>query len=169
MTISSNDQQILDMIFSNDMAPLNDTAVNPPTIDPNELMKLKQMELEAVQVSEADPLQAIDILTKAIHINSQYGSLYNNRAQLYRIRGDLEHALKDLDMAVEYGDYAVLKQAFTQRALVKKQLGLPFEQDFEKGAQFGNDIAKEQVRNNPIAKLCNETLLHVLNLEKAKQ
>ena len=76
-------------------------------------------------------------------------------------------ALKDLDMAIQYceGNHLVSKQAFTQRGLIKQLLGDEegARLDFEKGAQFGSEIAiQESVRLNPYAKLCNQMLAEAM-------
>ena len=54
----------------------------------------------------------------------------------------------------------MLKQAYTQRAVIKKKQGdeSGADRDFAMGAQHGNDFAKGMVRQNPFAKLCNQVL-----------
>jgi tetratricopeptide (TPR) repeat protein len=163
MSMSTNDQQILDIIFNNDMASINELNIKSVDIDETELIKLKQLEVEAILASQTNIEKGLELISKAIELHPKYASAYNNRAQLFRLKNQYQNALEDLDRAVEYGDFQVLKQAYTHRAIVKQKLGLAHQQDFEKGAQFGNDIAKEQVKNNPISKLCIETLLHLLN------
>ena len=94
-------------------------------------------------------------------------------AQAHRLNNDEESALKDLNHAIEFGhgSYQTLKQvwrneqsksqndyqfqAYTQRAIIHKKRGdlAQAELDFEKGAQFGNEIAMSVVKSNPYAKL----------------
>lgn len=88
-------------------------------------------------------------------------SAYNNRAQVFRILDKDDEALLDIENAIELGTTGssrnVLKQAYTQRAVIKKKQGDKYgaDRDFAMGAQHGNEIAKGMVRQNPFAKLCN--------------
>ncbi|KAJ3297718.1 Tetratricopeptide repeat protein 36 [Borealophlyctis nickersoniae] len=73
------------------------------------------------------------------------------------MQGRTDEALADLDKAVELGagDAVVLKQAYTQRAILRKSMGdlEGSENDFAQGARLGNEIAKAAVANNPYAKM----------------
>ncbi|KAJ3048413.1 hypothetical protein HK102_012699, partial [Quaeritorhiza haematococci] len=77
-------------------------------------------------------------------------------AQAYRMKGETDLALQDLELAIQHGvrNNNILKQAYTQRAIIKKQKGdiAGAEADFALGAKYGNHIAKAVVRNNPYAK-----------------
>ncbi|KAH6566816.1 hypothetical protein BASA60_009303 [Batrachochytrium salamandrivorans] len=65
----------------------------------------------------------------------------------------------DLCQAITHGtlirNQHTLKQAYTQRAIIKKKRGdlSGADEDFIKGAQYGNEVAKGMVKNNPYAKL----------------
>jgi hypothetical protein len=58
----------------------------------------------------------------------------------------------------------VLRQAFTQRAVIKRKMGdsCGADRDFAMGALHGNEIAKGIVRQNPFAKMCNAIVMEAL-------
>jgi tetratricopeptide (TPR) repeat protein len=129
-------------------------------------MKIKQKENDAILLAESKDYEcALSTLTVIIEEYPYYGSAYNNRAQVYRIMGNENSALVDIEKAIEYGDGSVLKQAYTQRAIIKKKVGdeQGAELDFQKGAQYGNKVAKSAVKNNPFAKMCNEMVNQIIN------
>jgi hypothetical protein len=68
-------------------------------------------------------------------------------------------------MAIELGDIKVQRQAYTQRAIIKKAKGnlLEAEEDFAQGARLGNPVAKHEVKSNPYAQSCNEMLQDVMS------
>ncbi|OAJ40597.1 hypothetical protein BDEG_24310 [Batrachochytrium dendrobatidis JEL423] len=124
------------------------------------LMQLKQLEQDAVGLAnEGDLDGAYTVLSKAVDQCPTYASAYNNRAQVLRLQEKDDAALDDLCKAIEYAtptrSQTTLKQAYTQRAIIKKKRGdvAGSEQDFAKGAQFGNEVAKGMVKSNPYAKL----------------
>lgn len=163
-----NDEQILDMIFSKEYVFHEENMVKTKPIDPLELQTLKQLELEAMKLTESgNHEQALGVIEQAILINDEYGSAYNNRAQIHRIRGDIEKAIEDLELAIKHGDRNTLKQAYTQRGIIRKERGdtQGSEEDFQLGAKYGNDIAKKEVANNPYAKMCNAILSQVMKEE----
>ncbi|KAJ3058487.1 Tetratricopeptide repeat protein 36, partial [Quaeritorhiza haematococci] len=142
-------------------APIDDNAdddVEPPTIDPEMLERVKAIEVEALDLAERknDLDGTIEKLSEAIGVCPVYASAYNNRAQAYRMKGETDLALQDLELAIQHGvrNNNILKQAYTQRAIIKKQKGdiAGSEADFAQGAKYGNQIAKAVVRNNPYAK-----------------
>ncbi|KAI8853700.1 hypothetical protein BC829DRAFT_381951 [Chytridium lagenaria] len=98
--------------------------------------------------------EALQGFTACIELWPSYASAYNNR-----MKGDKEASLKDLDLAIEYGegDAKILKQAYSQRGFLKKHFGddAGAEVDLALGAKYGNELAKAAVRNNPYAKMCN--------------
>lgn len=59
------------------------------------MSKAKELELEAVKCAESGNLQrALELLTEAQKVSSEYASVYNNRAQVSCIRG--KHVRFDL-------------------------------------------------------------------------
>ncbi|KAL1917925.1 uncharacterized protein VTP21DRAFT_3759 [Calcarisporiella thermophila] len=145
-----------------------------PNLSPELIASLKQREAEAVQLAEADRTEdALRIFTEIIDKSGGvYASGLNNRAQLYRLMGDLDKALVDLNQAIEvgHGQTKVLKQAYTQRAIIRKMQGDAEGAlaDFEIGAKLGNPIAKTAaVAENPYAKMCNAIVMEMMQKEFA--
>ncbi|TPX54695.1 hypothetical protein PhCBS80983_g05834 [Powellomyces hirtus] len=171
--ISRNDEDILNAIFNPDSGlsldghrPEDDTPHSTP-IDAKLLDQLKQLEQEAVVLAEKDAVDAsLEKLNECIRLEPTYASAYNNRAQAYRLKGDTTKALDDLKLAIEHGagNPPILKQAYTQRAIVRKELGdeAGSESDFAQGARYGNEIAKAAVKNNPYAKMCNAIVMEAM-------
>ncbi|KAG0334691.1 Tetratricopeptide repeat protein 36 [Podila humilis] len=171
--ISAKDAKILDMVFNPEgtMLPDKETETMLRMIEPELLKKLKDLESEAVLLAEKDDINgAIGKFTEIIDLCPTYASAYNNRAQAYRIQENNEAAIKDLDKAIEHGNgqTAILKQAYTQRAIIKKLKGDKdgAQVDFERGARFGNPVAKAiSVQDNPISQLCGAMVMEMLNKE----
>lgn len=98
-----------------------------------------------------------------------------NRAQVYRMNNQLEKALEDLNYVINdigEGQPKILKQAYTQRAIVHRQLGdlVASRSDFEMGAKLGNPLARNvAINENPYAKMCNQVMMQVMNRELHKQ
>lgn len=88
------------------------------------------------------------------------------------MKDNLDGALKDLDYVINdigEGQPKVLRQAYTQRAIVKRQQGdlVGSRKDFEMGAKLGNPIARNfAVNENPYAKMCNQVMMEVMNRER---
>ncbi|KAF9579815.1 Tetratricopeptide repeat protein 36 [Lunasporangiospora selenospora] len=176
-TVSAKDARILDMVFNPEgtMLPDRETEamlnMEPVVIEPELLKKLKSLEAEAVVLAEKDDISgAIAKFTEVITLCPTYASGYNNRAQAYRILDNEEAALKDLDEAIKNGSGQtdILKQAYTQRAIIKKKLGDKngAQADFERGARYGNPVAKAiSVQDNPISQLCGAMVMEMLNKE----
>ena len=86
----------------------------------------------------------------------------------------LDEALKDLDLVIEdlgIGQPKVLNQAYTQRAIIKRQQGDAegSRLDFEMGAKLGNPVARNiAVKENPYAKMCNSVMMEVMNRERMR-
>jgi tetratricopeptide (TPR) repeat protein len=102
------------------------------------LPRLQQLEKEGVVLAEEQKLdEALDKLSQAIAICDYYASVYNNRAQVYRLKGDVDSALADLNLAMKHGvgQPKILRQAYTQRAIIRKQKGdiEGAQADFERG------------------------------------
>ncbi|KAL7752491.1 hypothetical protein RI367_002025 [Sorochytrium milnesiophthora] len=177
--ISQRDNNVLNLIFAPDQhfPPSEEIPVDPSTtvaaralaaLSEQDRAKLKKIEVEGIAAAEkGNASDAIALFTQCIDICPQYASVYNNRAQAYRLSNDLGRALEDLNAAVEYGvgDPHVLKQAYTQRAVVYKAMGQTERSlaDFQRGAQYGNSVARvAAVKENPYAQLCNSIMSEVM-------
>ncbi|KAI8871628.1 hypothetical protein GQ42DRAFT_161886 [Ramicandelaber brevisporus] len=196
LTISKHDNTILDVVMSADgeLAPPlpksesssgeDDSAPKPVTasypIDAELLASVKLEEVRAVAavVQTNDLAAAVKTLSELIARCPQYASLYNNRAQAYRLQEDYASALTDLNEAIKLAsaanDVQVLKQAYTQRGVVRKKLGDEDQDaianDFEKGAMFGNKLARvAAVQENPYAKLCGAMVKEMMSEFKQQQ
>lgn len=59
-------------------------------IETEDDLRAKPLEVESVKLAEKGNLdQAIEKINEAIEISSKRPSCYNNRAQIYRLKGDL--------------------------------------------------------------------------------
>lgn len=81
-----------------------------------------------------------------------------------------ELATKDLDAVIEIGkgQAAILRQAYTQRGIIKRQQGDQpgAQKDFEMGAKYGNPLARNiAISENPFAKMCNQVMMEVMSRE----
>jgi len=166
--ISENDQSVLHLI-TNPGLPI-DEAKRPlaidedSTFDVDHLRKVKELERNAVRLAdEKDYEAAMECLKEALSVLPDRASVYNNRAQLWRLMSDDEAAMCDLDKAIELsgGQGKTASFAFTQRALILKMRGEKKKalEDFKKAADLGNLFAKKEVvDSNPYAALCNQML-----------
>lgn len=90
------------------------------------------------------------------------------------MKNDLDAAIKDLDYVISdigEGQPKILRQAYTQRAIIKRQQGdlIGSRKDFEMGAKLGNPIARNiAVSENPYAKMCNQVMMEVMNRERMR-
>ncbi|CEI89130.1 hypothetical protein RMCBS344292_03499 [Rhizopus microsporus] len=139
------------------------------------LPKLEQLEKDAVSAAEGNDLnKALVLINQCIQLEPKYASAYNNRAQMYRLDKKIDRALDDLNLVIQdlgQGQPKVLRQAYTQRAIIKRQQGdlEGSRQDFEEGARLGNPVAKSvAVNENPYAKLCNQIMAQVMSQELRK-
>jgi len=101
--------------------------------------EVKDAEKSAVALAEGgDVDKAIEVLSSAVESFPQRGSLRNNRAQAYRLKGDTASARADLDFAIDMENAwltanadasgrshwqahkHVLQQAHTQRAILNQ-------------------------------------------------
>lgn len=170
----SHDDAILNFIF-NPAAGLSSHAPVPNTqeIDPV-LLKAKKLEVDAVTSAEKNTEnldETIKLLTQAIELVPDYASAYNNRAQAYRLKENYDAALIDLNKAIELSSAAmqtsngqqrekersVLKQALAQRVALKKKQG-----DVAGAEEDRKRLTELTTPDNYYAKLCNETIQHVL-------
>lgn len=133
-------------------------------IDPSLLSEVQSLEIRAIATAEANQYdEALQLLTQCIERCPEYASAYNNRAQVYQLLKQPDAAMKDCNTAIERarGDRHVLRQAYTQRALLHRTKGddAAALSDYQKGGEYGNIYAKtEAVRLNPYAALCNQYL-----------
>lgn len=168
---TKHDRAVLNSLF-NPLLPLGefvyDEAINSELKDEEiitpEIEEAKELELEGVKTAEAGQIKkAIHIFTKAINIAPNRASSFNNRAQAYRLDGNIQSALEDLNNAINLsqGKGKAGCQAYCQRALIHRLQGNDesARKDFEISAKLGSEFAKSQlVQMNPYAALCNQML-----------
>ncbi|XP_046579968.1 tetratricopeptide repeat protein 36 homolog [Haliotis rubra] len=170
--ITPHDKGVLNCIF-NPGLPYGDCVEEetPPVyinVESEEVKQVKVLELQAVKAAEAGDLPtALDLLNEAVTRAPDWASTYNNRAQVLRLRGDIQGALEDLNKAVELsrGEGKVSCQAYTQMGLIHRLEGDDTQaiEDFKKAAQLGSEFAKQQVvALNPYAAMCNQMLSEVM-------
>ncbi|GFS75626.1 tetratricopeptide repeat protein 36 [Nephila pilipes] len=132
------------------------------------VIEAKRLESEAVKKAEAGNVdEAIEILSQSIQLAPRRPSGYNNRAQAFRLKGNVSAAIEDLNNTINLsggkGKSACL--AFCQRALIYRLQNKQQEAvaDFEMAATLGSAFARSQlVLMNPYAALCNQMLRKVL-------
>lgn len=145
MALSKRDAQVFSVLF--DESSILDEDVDIGT---------KQLELEGLEfVAVIDYEAALVKFNEALERSPSFGSVYNNRAQLFRLMGRDTEARSDLDLAIQYGGGRTLKQAYTQRAVMKRNCGDldGADDDFKMGAKHGSAIAKGMVADNPYSKM----------------
>ncbi|KAI6647551.1 Tetratricopeptide repeat protein 36-like [Oopsacas minuta] len=165
-----SDELVLNALFN------PETPLDPPSpsgaseeetvcpVSSPEVVKAKALELEAVTAAEQGELdKSLQLINLSIDLTPDPASLYNNRAQIYRLMGRTQDALSDLDTAIDLsggvGKSAVM--AYTQRGLLLKLQGDDDKawNDFKKAADLGGVFAKSiLVQTNPMAALCNRML-----------
>ncbi|KAL0268421.1 UNVERIFIED_CONTAM: hypothetical protein PYX00_010374 [Menopon gallinae] len=134
----------------------------------NEVVEAKKIERKAVQLAESGNVdQAIRDLTAAMTMAPHLPSLFNNRAQAYRLIGDTEKAMKDLNEAISLskGKGKSACQAYCQRGLLHRKQGHDEKAltDFKNAADLGSSFAKMAlIQMNPYAALCNQMLAQVM-------
>ncbi|KAI8979213.1 hypothetical protein BDF20DRAFT_912838 [Mycotypha africana] len=173
-----SDEAVLEFMFNPESQGLSldaiaNTVDEKPkyNIPAEKLAQLQTLEKEAVKIAETDSGKALELLNECISMEDKYASAYNNRAQVYRLQEQLGKALADLDYVISdigEGQPKVLRQAYTQRAIIKRQQGdlVGSKEDFQAGARLGNPIARNiAVNENPYAKLCNQVMMEVMSRE----
>ncbi|CAO3684497.1 unnamed protein product [Rhizopus stolonifer] len=178
-----SDDAILEFMFNPEaqglsLDTISNTLDSKPkyTIAPETLIKLEQLETESVNTVEKnnDLEKALTMINQCIQMEPTYASAYNNRAQIYRLDQKLDKALEDLNLVIQdlgEGQPKVLRQAYTQRAILKRQQGdlIGSRKDFETGAQLGNPVARNvTINENPYAKMCNQVMMQVMQQERSK-
>uniref|UniRef100_A0A7E4UWB3 TPR_REGION domain-containing protein n=1 Tax=Panagrellus redivivus TaxID=6233 RepID=A0A7E4UWB3_PANRE len=174
-----NDRAVLNMIL-NPLLPNEPFDPNAEEIDayanlPN-ITECRELEKSGITLAENGTLdKAIEKLTNAISACPSNPSPYNNRAQAYRLAGNIEAALNDLNTAIDLSSDSgkAAAQAYTQRALLYllKEEREKSKADFQKAADLGNSFAKMQlVAMNPYAAMCNKMLSDVMGkLQRGEQ
>lgn len=166
-----------------------------PLVPIDILPVLKALESKAIKMADSNPKEAIQLLNTAIEkSHNLYASGFNNRAQCYRMINDSTNAMNDLNNAIHIAEgqlvtivmslpspsserdsnllacKSVLAQAYTQRAVLHRFLGANgdiIRADFERGAKYGNGIAKRMaVAMNPVAKLCGDMVEQMMRTEQ---
>ncbi|KAL0092284.1 hypothetical protein J3Q64DRAFT_1718430 [Phycomyces blakesleeanus] len=176
--MSISDDAVLELIFNPDVQGLPLDSINQSitntsvcTLSPGRLEELKHLEKDAIKLAEKNETGgALELLNRCIEMEPTYGSAYNNRAQLYRMVHKNDEALHDLNKVISLaeGQPKILKQAYTQRAIIKRQNGdiLGSKEDFAIGAKYGNSVARNiTIQDNPYAKMCNQVMLQVMSQE----
>ena len=178
-TLNQHDKMIIESIFNPNL-PFD--AIDPeetkPTAQQGNVqnngtdsavdIELKSLESDAVKAAEAEEFdKALTLFDQVIERQPQRAAAYNNRAQLYRLIGEINNAKSDLEAAIEKsgGVGSAACQAFTQRAMIRRLEGDDdgCRADFAKAAELGSKFAKQQLVNlNPYAALCNQMLSEMM-------
>ncbi|XP_067049981.1 tetratricopeptide repeat protein 36 homolog isoform X3 [Acropora muricata] len=175
MAASKNDETVLDSIFS-PLLPLGDSSQSPPQTENEineeitvECKKAKELETLGVEKAEEGDFDgALECFNEACEICPLRSSCFNNRAQLWRLKGDISRALEDLNKAIDLSkDHgAAAAQAYTQRGLIhrlNREEKQSYE-DFSKAAALGSTFAKSMVvQLNPYAAMCNKMLAEAIS------
>ncbi|CAL1268458.1 unnamed protein product [Larinioides sclopetarius] len=172
---TKHDLEILNSVF-NPLLPIGECPysdiVDEELKDEEELtdsvIESKKLEIEAVKKAETGYVdEAIENFSRCIQLAPRRPSGYNNRAQAYRLKGNIPAALEDLNTTLDLsrgkGKSACL--AYCQRALIYRFQNKQKEAvaDFEKAAALGSAFARSQlVLMNPYAALCNQMLRKVM-------
>ncbi|TSR87295.1 Tetratricopeptide repeat protein 36 [Bagarius yarrelli] len=180
---SEHDEAVLWTIF-NPTSPFGDIPVldqeeelkdDDSSFEPNLLEQVKNLELKGVSAAESGDLEkALGLFHQAIQILPKRASAYNNRAQVKRLQGHTDSAIRDLEQAIvlSKGTGCTACQAFVQRGLLFRlaQRDDDARADFERAADLGSKFARQQaILLNPYAALCNRMLSEVIsNLRNPK-
>ncbi|KAL7072310.1 hypothetical protein ACQ4LE_008394 [Meloidogyne hapla] len=170
---SQRDKEVLNMILNPNM-PFkfeNEEDKEENKEDYSHLQNYKESEVQnmgGVKLAEGGDLEeALRKFNKAIEICPQNPSVYNNRAQLYRLMGKLDEARIDLNQSLELnkGKGTSAAQAYVQLALIHRLNGEEefAKIEFEKASKLGSSFAKNQlVAMNPYAAMCNKMLGEIM-------
>uniref|UniRef100_A0A914X1W6 Tetratricopeptide repeat protein 36 n=1 Tax=Plectus sambesii TaxID=2011161 RepID=A0A914X1W6_9BILA len=168
-----NDRAVLNHIL-NPLLPAEVSGEDDPIVEeesgdaPANLAEVKRLEIEGVKAAEAKQLdEAVSLLTRAVDLCPTRASTFNNRAQVLRLRGNVEEALNDLNKAIELsgGKGKAACQAYVQRAMIARlqNRDADAKADYEKAAEMGSSFAKMQlIAMNPYAAMCNKMLAEVM-------
>lgn len=173
---NSRDRQILNSII-NPLLPIGEAVFDPEeegkerdpedTVETEASKLSKSLERQAIAACErGDVESALETFRRAIEADVGRASCYNNRAQAFRLKGDIASALNDIESALTKsgGRGRAAKQAFVQRGLIHRRNGNDEQakKDFEEASDLGSEFAKAVlVEMNPFAALCNKMLKDV--------
>lgn len=122
---TKNDRAVLDTIFNPFLTNLSNLDENDDSSEglSKELSDVEkraiELELEAVKLAEGGHLdKSLDVLSEAIALSPSLASLYNDRAQVYRLLGKNKEALnvsfKILNLiTIQYLNYQMLSRIRT--------------------------------------------------------
>lgn len=155
--ISSHDQNILDRIINQSVSRHQKT-----TTSPRKSHACSELETKAIQMAEMGDLNsALQLINDCINQHPNIPSLYNNRAQIYRLLKLNSKAESDLCKCLQIiddDDEMIKRLAHEQLGwiLFVKGLNEEAQNQFELAALLGSeDAEKMRVRCNPFSELCN--------------
>lgn len=178
----TGDEAILNFIFNKSHIKFEPPAPPLPEdeADVEYFKTLNEKELAIVKMAEDGELdKAEEEFTKLLEEYSDAPSVYNNRCQVRRLKGDKDGAMGDVNECITLAlrwlavhektkpegsvkrRRDVLKQAYTQRSLLRKDNGEAeaAESDLRAAAACGSDIARIMTeKDNPFATLCRQTV-----------
>ena len=114
---------------------------------------------------------ALELIDQAIKLcpEASLASLYNNKAQILRLQGDLNQSLHLLNQSISLASSSlnnrVLRLSSAQRAWIHFRAGKMEEafKDFEVAAKLGcGESRRMAVRCNPYAAMCNQFMQEIL-------
>ncbi|XP_055856852.1 tetratricopeptide repeat protein 36 homolog [Episyrphus balteatus] len=171
--LSEHDQKVLESLF----VPFEGALPSPLNLDieaeiKDDIPEVKtplieksiKLELEGIRLTEERKLdEAISKFEKAIEVAPSRSSVYNNKAQALRLKGDDDGALKYLNRALELSSQQARTrcQALCQRGLLYRKMEniSAAKDDFEEASKLGSRFARNQlVEINPYSALCNQML-----------
>uniref|UniRef100_A0A336LUL5 CSON001182 protein n=1 Tax=Culicoides sonorensis TaxID=179676 RepID=A0A336LUL5_CULSO len=176
--LSEKDRAVLDSIFDptfsgngivydkhEDLENLHD---DEGELTPSVQQSIKT-ELEAIASAEkGDYEKACDLFEISMNLAPNRAAPYNNRAQVYRIQGDNDAAMEDLNKALKLCKSSGRTgcRALCQRGVLKrfKEDIEGAREDFELAAKLGSQFARAQlVELNPYSAMCNQMLRQVMD------
>jgi tetratricopeptide (TPR) repeat protein len=170
--LSSRDLAVLDVIFTSKgeysfdqiKSSVDDRVEDRVEYD-DESRKREQIGVESAESGDLN--KALEIFSSLISDNPNYSSARNNRAQVLRLMGRDDEALKDLDYCLSLKpSRSISRQVYTQKSIIYKK-----RKDFKasdealvKAAQCGSAEAKCIVKEkNPFAKMCNQAYFQAVD------
>ncbi|XP_055691363.1 tetratricopeptide repeat protein 36 homolog [Lutzomyia longipalpis] len=139
--------------------------IQDPYEEPTSAVKESiQREVDAIKAAElGDLTKAVELFTSAIEMAPKRPAPWNNRAQAYRLLGNDEAALSDLEEALKLsgGTGRTGCRALCQRGLLRRKNGDDdgARSDFKSATNLGSKFAHGQlIEMNPYAALCNQML-----------
>ncbi|KAM6432326.1 tetratricopeptide repeat protein 36 [Liasis olivaceus] len=143
-------------------------ATQEEGFDPELLKQATCLEAQGIAAAEGGDLElALEKFNQAIQLLPERASAFNNRAQAFRLGGEVAKALEDLEAALKLSGGAglVARQGFVQRGMIQRLQGQEeaARRSFEQAASLGSAFARRQlVLMNPYAALCNQMLSEVM-------